>query len=223
MPLEIIPNDSDRGFATVPVYPVSGSRTYIIHGHTPAPTPTDGFHVTATVDIDAVDGAVVTRLVIEPSTTIQEGGRHRPREREEKRLSPVNTATLTRIKFTDIINRIAEVEMSYAQAVADVPAVSDAIEERIADLRKRGPRKDQREHARWARQALASMRQGRGYQARLEDLYPRDWTMTRDGIKKRISRLRADGWLHTEYGRSGPVLDQWRSEHPNDHSYEEDL
>ena len=72
LPLEIIPDDSERGFATVPVYPEFGSQSYIMHGHTPAPTLADGYHIIATVDIDAVDGAVVTRLVVEPSTTVLE-------------------------------------------------------------------------------------------------------------------------------------------------------
>lgn len=222
MPLEIVPDDSERGFATVPVYPVFGSRRYIIHGHTPAPKLTDGYHVTATVDIDALAGAAITRLVVEPSTTVLEGGRHRHREPEENRLSPVNTSTLARIRFTDILNRIADIEMRYELATADIPQISKATGKLIADLNKRGPREDERKHALWAQQALNAMKQGRGYQARLYDLHPGNWSISRDGVKKRISRLREDGWLHTEYGRAGPTLVQWRIEHPNDNSGEED-
>jgi hypothetical protein len=122
------------------------------------------------------------------------------------------------VKFTEIYSRIDEIEKEYAKASAEFRAAREAAEERLRHLRKRRPRtQHDAEYARHAEQALDSMSQGHRYQTRLRDLYVQDWSLSGDGIKKRISRLRKSGWLHRDYGKPGPTLIEWREEHGHDH------
>ena len=226
VPFEIVPDDSDRGFAALPTYPTKdrarGVDYYPLHAYSPAPTPEDGYHVATIVEIDPTEGAAITRLVIEPSPTIFKDGRHRPRRKDEQRLSPVNSSALTLIRFTDILNRIAQIEDVYVEAASDLPDITSDSLAMIDGLKKRGPTKQPARAARHAEQALDAMHKGRGYLRRLPAIYPEDWTISSDGVKKRIGRLRADGWLHREYGREGPVLDAWRRDHGSDHWTRED-
>jgi hypothetical protein len=223
LPLELTPDNSERGYSVVPIYPKKDQRTrayvFEMHGYTPVPTLTDGYHITATIELDADRGAAVTRLLIEPSVTIQqEDDVHRKREPNERRLSPINTSTLGLIKFTDVVNRIAEIEEGYGARIT--PAHTEAAEmatQRAVDIKKRGGRKIAAKDAKRAEQVLHSMRQGRGYQARLVG-HDQDWFVGIDAVKKRIKFLRRDGWLHTDYGKPGPALVRYRKDHDSDHS-----
>jgi hypothetical protein len=232
MPLDIVPAGNERGFRTISEIPITntqtGGYTYRIHGHTPKPTPTDGYHITATIDLDAHGGAVVTKLVIEPSSVIREGDSHRPRQPDELRQTPVTTTALGLVKFTEIFSRIEELETKLLKALAEerpelqaagvqFETARAAVEERLRRLSRRGPRSsNDAKHARHAEQVLDSMSQGHRYQPRLRELYPQDWTLSDDGIKKRIRRLRDNGWLHRDYGKPGPTLTEWRDEHGPD-------
>jgi hypothetical protein len=227
LPFEILPDDSERGYRPIAIYPKQDQETgryvFEMHGYTPTPTVTDGYHVTATIELDDNRGAAVTRLVIEPSSIIQrEDDTHRVRERDEMRLSPVNTTTLGLIKFTEIVNRIAEIEQEYGTLVAPIESGEGALAKlRATNLKKRGPRKDLSRDAKRAEQVLRSMHQGRGYQARLVWL-DEDWFVGIDAVKKRIRFLRRDGWLHTDYGKPGSVLVRYRKDHDSDHSNKEE-
>ncbi len=221
MPFKLIPHDNERGFRTVAVYPnqdqETGHYVFEMHGYTPAPTLKDGYHMTATIELDDDRGAAVTRLVIEPSSTIQqEDDTHRAREPNEMRLSPVNTTVLGLIKFTEIVNRIAEIEENYGAKIAPIRSGEGALAKlRSTNLKKRGPRKDLAKDANRAEQVLRSMQQGRGYQERLVRL-DEDWFVGIDAVKKRIKFLRRDGWLHADYGRPGPTLVSWRRNQDTD-------
>ena len=216
MPLEIEPDDSERGFRTHPVIPVrnpkTGITTFPMHAYSKRPTAQDGYHVTATVTVGPAGGAVITRLEIEPSRSILERGRHRPRRPEEERLSPINSTTLSLLKFTQLLNRIVEIESTLSEKLADSPAHQAEIQERIERLRERRPRKDPATAAEYAEQALAAMQDGRGYQARLSD----EWGIGIEAVKKRVSRLRADKWLHRDYGKPGDTLSIWRGPAPQE-------
>ena len=211
MPFKIVPDDSERGYRTtqlIPtVDPVTGATTFEMHAYSPSPTVEDGYHVTAIVEVDPV-GAAVTRIEVEPSPTILEDGRHRPRRPDEARRSPVNSSTLSLLKFTDMLNRIAEVEQMYADFLSGSCHQAGVVE-RLAQLKRRRPRKDPATASRHAEEALASMHEGRGYLERLLD----QWGIGLEGVKKRISRLRADGWLAKDYGKAGETLIAWRTEH----------
>jgi hypothetical protein len=221
MPFKIVPNDSERGYRLVQVNPQRDSETgrlsFTMHGYTPTPKTSDGYHAIVKIDLDADGRAVVTRLVIEPSETVQRAdGSHRLREADERLLSPINSTTLGLVRFTEIVNRIAEVEEDYAGVVAsELPEAGETISQSAKNLKKRGRRKDLAKDARHAEQVLNSMREGRGYLARLKDI-DGDWTVSDEGIKKRVSRLRKDGWLHADYGKPGPTLVSWRKNHGTD-------
>jgi hypothetical protein len=222
MPLEIILANNDRGYVTRQLYPTPneaiGGYTFEIRGHTPAPTPTDGYYVAASVDVESTHGAAITRMVIEPSAFIQEGDLRRPRTDAEKHLSPVNSSVLGLIKFTDIINRLAEVEEEYADRVKEIPGMETAANERLENLRRRGPRRNDAQYARHAEQALDAMSKGRGYQRRLKQLYPADWYINDESLKQRIRRLRENEWLAPpRYPLPGIALIEWRNEHGHDH------
>jgi hypothetical protein len=219
MPFEIHPDDSDRGFYVKQINRErnreTGTYTFTVHGYTPAPTPTDGYHITATVELGAEGGPAVTRLLIEPSDTILEADRHRMRQPDENHLSPVNTSVLTLIKFTAIINRIAEVEEIYAEAIAADPKATAAERELLANLKRRQPRRDDAKHARHAEEALAAIGDGRDFNSRLKH----QWMLSPDGVKKRISRLRERKWLT---GRAaGPALTAWRNQQAFKNTQEE--
>lgn len=220
LPFELVPDDSDRGYRLVQHNPLTdpetGITTYEMHGYSLRATTTDGYHVTVILELDPAEGTAVTRLTIKPSRFVEEGDRYRPREPDEVRKSPINTSVLKLISFTDIVNRIVDVENLYARATVEIPEVSGAATDRAQDLKKRGPRRDNKKHARQAEQVLNSMRQGRGYQTRLGD----EWIAGRNTVKKRISQLRERGWLT---GRApGLLLETWRNEHGPNHWKEKD-
>jgi hypothetical protein len=213
VPFEIVPDDSDGGYRAVqlnPVFdPTTRTTTFVMKGYSPNPTVEDGYHLTATVEVGPTGGAAVIRLEIEPSRTIAEKEDvHRPRLTEEKRLSPINSSTLALLRFTEILNRIVEIESTLSGFLADSPVRQVEIQQRMERLRERRPRKDPATAAEHAEQALAAMQDGRGYQARLSD----EWGIGVEGVKKRISRLRADDWLHGDYGKPGDRLTKWRDE-----------
>jgi hypothetical protein len=222
MPLEIDPDNSKRGYHTIQHNPIpnphTGGWTFTMFGHTPQPTVTDGYQATAVVELGTDHGAVVTRLVIEPSRLIHQGDdTHRLRLPDELPLAPVNSSTLSLIKFTEIANRIAEIEERYALFLEDaLPTAGQEALDRATSVHKRGPKKNLEAHAKYAEQVLDSMRQGRGYQKRLAELYPTDWAGI-EATRKRISRLRQDGWLRSSWATPGPQLLAYREEHGPDH------
>lgn len=211
VPFEIVPDDNERGYSLVQLNPekdpATGSTTFVLHGNSPAPTIDDGYRVAATVEVDQEGGATVTRLEFVPSPTILDEGVRRPRTAEERRLAPINSYVVSLVKFTEILHCIVEVERGYAESLAELPERQAEIQLRLDRLRQRRPKKDPAGAAKHAEEALAVMFAGRGYQARLRE----DWGIGIEGVKKRISRLRADGWLHREYGRPGETLVAWRA------------
>ena len=212
MPLEIVPDDTEQGYSTVQLNPETdpktGTTTYTVNGYSRDPTVEDGYRVSVTIELDPTGGPAVTRLVIEPSRTVTDADDvHRPREPHEKRLSPVNSSVLSLVKFTEILNRLIEVEQGFAEFMAEKPERRKEIQQRLDRMRQRRPRKDPAKAAEHAEDVLAAMRSGRGYQARLKD----EWSIGLEGVKKRVSRLRQDGWLHTDYSRPGKTLVAWRA------------
>lgn len=209
---ERVPNRNDeRGYDERQLFPATdpetGTTEFTVNGYSPYPTVEDGYHATATLEVGLEGGAAVTRLVVEPSSYVMDGAASRDREVHEMRSSPVNSSVMSRVKFTEILTSVFEEEHRYSEALAGLPEKQREIQQRLDRMRRRSPRRDPVIAAQQTEDVLAAMREGRGYQSRLSG----EWGIGVDAVKKRVERLRKDGWLRQEYGRPGETLIAWRA------------
>jgi hypothetical protein len=172
------------------------------YGQTPEPTPEDGWLVTGRI-VPTESGLAIHELKIEPTWWIWEDGKRRPRDDSEYEVD-INSSVLKLINLTEIRNSQREF---YAEAAATTagghwPKGLHERYERLANMPppRRRPVNTPDYLYECAQDVLVETSGGPGIRSRLG----RRWGVSKETVKSRLRRLRAEGWISGDSRKAMP-------------------